>query len=149
MSLGFEEGVRLDFPSSLLPPSLPDHDDDDTARSETRKPRTRSPLSAMARTTITSPTTSFTSSFLGGSTTSTIPALTDPNDPFYVFLRPPPGETPEQRVDRERKEAEARKVNDEIDEMLRAEKSAMKKRKKPVKVLLLGQSESGACCCVL
>lgn len=95
--------------------------------------------------TITSPTTSFTSSFLGGSTTTSFPnPANNPDDPFYVFLRPPPDETPEQRVERERKEADARKVNDEIEEMLRVEKTALKKRKKPVKVLLLGQSESGA-----
>ncbi len=97
--------------------------------------------------TITSPTTSFTSSFLGAtsniSTTFTNPA-SNPDDPFYAFLVPPPDETLEQRAERERKEADARKVNDEIDEMLKVEKAAMKKRKKPVKVLLLGQSESGA-----
>ncbi|KLO07523.1 G-alpha-domain-containing protein [Schizopora paradoxa] len=100
----------------------------------------------MART-VTSPTTSFTSSFLGGGTTShTSTALpnpaTNPDDPFYAFLAPPPDETPEQRAAREKKEADARKVNDEIDEMLKAERAALKK-KKAVKVLLLGQSESG------
>ncbi len=67
----------------------------------------------------------------------------NPDDPFYVFLAPPQDETPEQRVEREQKETDARKTTEEIDAMLRAEKVAMKKRKKLVKVLLLGQSESG------
>lgn len=62
-------------------------------------------------------------------------------DPLTAALRPPPNETPEQKEVRLREEATARKVSDEIDESIRAEKAAMKK--KPVKVLLLGQSESG------
>lgn len=68
----------------------------------------------------------------------------DRNDPFAVFHAPPPDETPEQRALRERKELEARKVSDRIDEELKAEKTALKKQQKGlVKVLLLGQSESG------
>ena len=97
----------------------------------------------MGRTIVASPTTSFTSSLLGATSSVANPA-NNPDDPFYAFLAPPPDETPEQRAVRERREADARKVNDEIDEMLRVEKAAMKRRKKPVKVLLLGQSESGA-----
>ncbi len=92
--------------------------------------------------TLISPTASFTTSFLGGAVSLPNPA-NNPDDPFYVFLAPPRDETPEQRVEREQKEADTRKRNDEIDEMLRVEKAAMKKRKKSVKVLLLGQSESG------
>ncbi len=95
--------------------------------------------------TVTSTTTSFTSSFLGGSTSTSFPnPASDPNDVFFVFLAPPPDETPEQRVECERREVHARKVSDEIDEMLKAERAVMKKRMKAVKVLLLGQSESGA-----
>lgn len=100
----------------------------------------------MGRKIITSPTTSFTSSFLGttSNNSNSLPnPASNPDDPFYIFLAPPPDETPEQRTVRERKEADARKVNEEIEEMLRVEKAAMKKKKKPVKVLLLGQSESG------
>jgi guanine nucleotide-binding protein subunit alpha len=68
----------------------------------------------------------------------------DRNDPFSVFHTPPPNETAEQRALRERKEAEARRVSDRIDEELKAEKAALKKQQKGlVKVLLLGQSESG------
>ena len=36
-------------------------------------------------------------------------------------------------------------MSDEIDEQLRNERLALKKKKPPVKVLLLGQSESGMC----
>ncbi|KAK7685365.1 hypothetical protein QCA50_011730 [Cerrena zonata] len=43
----------------------------------------------------------------------------------------------------EQSEAYARQVSSQIDNVLKAEKMAIKKSKKPVKVLLLGQSESG------
>jgi guanine nucleotide-binding protein alpha-1 subunit len=64
------------------------------------------------------------------------------DDPLAKALAPPPGETEDQRVRRLRLEAEAKRISDEIDQQLREEKAAMKK-KKPIKVLLLGQSESG------
>ncbi|KAH7928044.1 G-alpha-domain-containing protein [Leucogyrophana mollusca] len=64
-------------------------------------------------------------------------------DDFLAFvLAPPPDETPEDRERREGAEAEARRVSEAIDEQIRQEKIALKKKKKPVKVLLLGQSES-------
>jgi len=65
------------------------------------------------------------------------------DDPFASILAPPPDESPEAKEDRERSEAEARRVSDSIDDQLRQERIALKKKKKPVKVLLLGQSESG------
>lgn len=102
----------------------------------------------MPRKPLTSPTTSFTgttSSFLGLSSSSALPnPATNPDDPFYPFLLPPPDESLEDRVEREEREADARRVNDEIDEMLKAERATLRRRRKPVKVLLLGQSESGA-----
>jgi predicted GTPase len=65
-------------------------------------------------------------------------------DPFTTFLVPPPNETSQQRAERERKEAEAQRASDRIDEELKMEKAALKKHQKGlVKVLLLGQSESG------
>ncbi|KAL4254709.1 P-loop containing nucleoside triphosphate hydrolase [Abortiporus biennis] len=64
------------------------------------------------------------------------------DDPLTLALAPPPNETPDQKEARLRAEAEARKISEEIDERLKAEKAALKK-KPPVKVLLLGQSESG------
>lgn len=63
-------------------------------------------------------------------------------DPLASILAPPPNETPQQRAARERAEAEARKISEAIDEQIRQERIALRK-KGPVKVLLLGQSESG------
>ncbi|KAF6753959.1 guanine nucleotide binding protein, alpha subunit [Ephemerocybe angulata] len=68
----------------------------------------------------------------------------DDYDPFAVFTRAPANETPGERAARESAEAEAKKRSDAIDEELRKEKSRLKKEEKGVvKVLLLGQSESG------
>ncbi|CDO77487.1 hypothetical protein BN946_scf184902.g21 [Trametes cinnabarina] len=63
-------------------------------------------------------------------------------DPLSRLLAPPPNESPEEREIRLKLEAEARLRSERIDEQLRAEKAALKKNR-PVKVLLLGQSESG------
>jgi guanine nucleotide-binding protein alpha-1 subunit len=67
---------------------------------------------------------------------------TSDEDPLTAALAPPSDETPEQREFREKREAEAKRISDEIDEQLRNERAALRK-KKIVKVLLLGQSESG------
>ncbi|EPT05833.1 hypothetical protein FOMPIDRAFT_1155651 [Fomitopsis schrenkii] len=64
-------------------------------------------------------------------------------DPLDVVLRPPPDETPQARAERLHKEAEAKKVSDAIDESIRQEKVAWKKNKTLLRLLLLGQSESG------
>ncbi|KAJ7835955.1 guanine nucleotide binding protein, alpha subunit [Mycena olivaceomarginata] len=63
-------------------------------------------------------------------------------DPLTAALAPPPNEKPAEREARERAEAESKRVSDEIDAQLRRERENEKKRK-PVKLLLLGQSESG------
>ena len=68
-------------------------------------------------------------------------------DPLTLALAPPPNETPQAREVRLSTEAEAKRVSDAIDEALKAEKVALKKRK-IMKMLLLGQSESGECCLV-
>lgn len=65
------------------------------------------------------------------------------DDPLSYALEPPLGETVEEKSAREAKEAEAKRVSDLIDESLKSDKAAMKKEKEVVKVLLLGQSESG------
>ena len=65
------------------------------------------------------------------------------DDPLAAAIAPPPDETPEQRQEREHAEEEARRISDEIDEQLRNELIASRKRRSRVKVLLLGQSESG------
>ena len=67
-------------------------------------------------------------------------------DPLAAALQPPQDETPEERRIRLHAEDVARKRSNDIDEELKQEKAALKK-KPPVKVLLLGQSESGECLC--
>ncbi|PPQ74650.1 hypothetical protein CVT24_003835 [Panaeolus cyanescens] len=64
-------------------------------------------------------------------------------DPLTLAMMPPPDETYEQRLIREAAEAEAKRISDEIDEQIRKEREAERRKKKPVKLLLLGQSESG------
>jgi polynucleotide 5'-kinase involved in rRNA processing len=65
-------------------------------------------------------------------------------DPLAIVTAPPPDETDEERATREAEEAEAKRISDLIDEDLKEEKAALKKEKQSlVKVLLLGQSESG------
>lgn len=68
----------------------------------------------------------------------------DSYDPLAIFTSPPANETPEARAIRLRREAEAQRVSDAIDESIKAEKAAMRKQKTAIKMLLLGQSESGA-----
>ncbi|OBZ74732.1 Guanine nucleotide-binding protein alpha-1 subunit [Grifola frondosa] len=63
-------------------------------------------------------------------------------DPLTILLAPPVNETPEQKEIRLKVEAEARQVSERIDEQLKAERAAQKKNRF-IKVLLLGQSESG------
>ncbi|KAL4070449.1 guanine nucleotide binding protein, alpha subunit [Scleroderma citrinum] len=64
------------------------------------------------------------------------------SDPLSAVLQPPQNETPADRDRRLFAELEAKRVSDSIDEMLRAEKKE-KRMKLEVKILLLGQSESG------
>ena len=64
------------------------------------------------------------------------------SDPLAAVLQPPPNETPAEREERYRQEQEAKKRSDNIDKMLR-EGERQRRKRKVVKVLLLGQSESG------
>ncbi|KAI0674434.1 G-alpha-domain-containing protein [Trametes maxima] len=64
-------------------------------------------------------------------------------DPLARVMAPPPNETEEQREARVAAEAEAKKISDAIDEELQRQAKAEKRGPKPVKILLLGQSESG------
>ena len=68
---------------------------------------------------------------------------TDDNDPLAVVLAPPPDESPEARSIRIAREEEALRVSQAIDESIGNERQTYKKNK-IVRVLLLGQSESGA-----
>lgn len=63
------------------------------------------------------------------------------DDPLWLLIRPPANESPEQAGIRTKREAEAKMISDKIDEAIRAE-SASLKRKKIVRLLLLGQSKS-------
>jgi guanine nucleotide-binding protein subunit alpha len=64
------------------------------------------------------------------------------SDPISAALRPPSNESPTDRERRLKAEADAKKISDDIDEMIKAEKNG-KRKEKAIKVLLLGQSESG------
>ena len=72
----------------------------------------------------------------------TLSTSTAQDDPITRALQPPADETTAEREERVRTEREAKRVSDEIDEELKRERIALKKRR-PVRVLLLGQSESG------
>ena len=63
-------------------------------------------------------------------------------DPLDDALRPPMDETDEERSIRLQTEEQAKRVSDAIDEAIRRERQVAKK-KDIVRVLLLGQSESG------
>jgi hypothetical protein len=67
----------------------------------------------------------------------------NPDDLFESVLRPPLEETPAERDARIRAEQNAKRVSDAIDEQLRSERADLKRNRVDVKILLLGQSESG------
>jgi len=66
-----------------------------------------------------------------------------PTDPFYDFMQPPVDETPAQKTARQKRELDAQRVSDGIDDEIKIERVRSRKDKKVLKVLLLGQSESG------
>lgn len=73
-------------------------------------------------------------------------ASMDSPDPLAILLAPPPNESATARTERLRQEAEARRVSEQIDEDLRRERADQRKwerEKRTIRVLLLGQSESG------
>lgn len=64
------------------------------------------------------------------------------DDPFEQYLRPSKDETEAERAARIAGEQEAARVSAEIDETLKLERAAArKKRQQEVKVLLLGESQ--------
>ncbi|THH04740.1 hypothetical protein EW145_g5299 [Phellinidium pouzarii] len=65
------------------------------------------------------------------------------SDPLARALLPPEDESSIERESRIRSEQAAKKVSDDIDEQIRLEKVELKRQKNVIKVLLLGQSESG------
>ncbi|KAJ7201405.1 guanine nucleotide binding protein, alpha subunit [Mycena pura] len=64
-------------------------------------------------------------------------------DPFANAIAPPQNESPAEQELRIQKERAAKQVSDAIDAELSREQAYEKKRPKAVKILLLGQSESG------
>ncbi|KAF7302485.1 hypothetical protein HMN09_00882800 [Mycena chlorophos] len=64
-------------------------------------------------------------------------------DPFANAIAPPENESLQERELRLQKERAARQISEAIDAELSREQAFEKKRPKPVKILLLGQSESG------
>ena len=69
-------------------------------------------------------------------------AMPSPN-PFISEPRPRKGETQQERSRREREEARAKAVSDAIDKQIEQDKVAFQRYRRAIKVLLLGQSESG------
>ncbi|EAU83998.2 heterotrimeric G protein alpha subunit [Coprinopsis cinerea okayama7 len=65
-----------------------------------------------------------------------------PSDPFYELMQPPPDETPAQATARQKRELDAQRINDRIDEEIKQERARAKKERNVIKLLLLGQSES-------
>ncbi|CCM05099.1 uncharacterized protein FIBRA_07306 [Fibroporia radiculosa] len=63
-------------------------------------------------------------------------------DPLNAVLRPPIDETPDEKRYRLEQEAEARRISQAIDESIRQDK-LQRKKMRVVRLLLLGQSESG------
>jgi hypothetical protein len=66
-----------------------------------------------------------------------------PVDPLELLLKPPAEESPADRALRLQREEHARQVSAAIDATIKAERNARRK-KRIVRLLLLGQSESGA-----
>ena len=64
------------------------------------------------------------------------------SDPFDEMLKPPLNESPAEKLERLEREEKARRVSLSIDEEIRAE-IQRKKKKNVIRLLLLGQSESG------
>lgn len=68
----------------------------------------------------------------------------DSNDPLTILMQPPANECPSECAAREARETEAKLRSDAIDEELMKEKERLMRTKNAVKVMLLGNSESGA-----
>ena len=72
-----------------------------------------------------------------------MPSVMPFQNPFISGPLPPKGETPQERSRREQEEARAKAVSDAIDEQIEQDRVAFERYQRAIKVLLLGQSESG------
>ena len=64
-------------------------------------------------------------------------ASTDLGDPLAAILRPPSGESDDERQLRMEREAEAKRISDAIDDELKKDERKWRKRKEDVKVSAL------------
>jgi hypothetical protein len=64
--------------------------------------------------------------------------MLDRDDPLSKALMPPKDESPEARTLRLRKQQEATRVSQEIDETIQESRKTYERRKKAIKILLLG-----------
>ncbi|KAI0635765.1 G-protein alpha subunit [Trametes polyzona] len=64
-------------------------------------------------------------------------------DPFSALLRPPASETEHERIARLQREADAKRISDSIDEEIKADRERLRKSRQDIRLLLLGQAESG------
>lgn len=78
---------------------------------------------------------------IGTQRTPSVNAFGDGGDPLSAVLRPPATETDQERALRLEREAEAKRISDKIDEEINQDRK--RKKNKDVKLLLLGQAESG------
>lgn len=69
--------------------------------------------------------------------------LAGPTDPFYELMSPPPDETSAQKTARLKRELDAQRISDDIDEEIKQERAKEKRKKDVINLLLLGQAESG------
>ncbi|KAF8888976.1 guanine nucleotide binding protein, alpha subunit [Mucidula mucida] len=74
---------------------------------------------------------------------SKTPSIYSQDDPLAEALRPPSYETEAERYARLQAEAEAKRISEQIDEDLRQERERIRRKRADVKLLLLGQAESG------
>jgi hypothetical protein len=72
----------------------------------------------------------------------TMSVIPTPNPFIHGFL-PPQDESPHERVIREQEEARAKVASDAIDEQIKLDRVAFRRYQRAIKLLLLGQSESG------
>ncbi|KAJ4465074.1 G-protein alpha subunit [Lentinula aciculospora] len=65
------------------------------------------------------------------------------DNPFIVAFKAPANETEEERIHRARALQDAQRVSRQIDESLQETKRILERRRKAIRILLLGQAESG------
>ncbi|KAN0132833.1 Guanine nucleotide binding protein (G-protein), alpha subunit [Lactarius tabidus] len=71
------------------------------------------------------------------------PSVYSQDDPLSFATRPPDAETDLERRARLQSEADSKRISDIIDEQLKVDKRIFEKSKQDVRLLLLGQAESG------